>query len=144
MLEFLDSTDKRNPTTSKLFWNNINKMNNKTNNKQTIPTLIQNNNKYSSNKEKAELFGEILEKNFKNYDENEFDANNYKEVNDQINNLKDTAFKSNINFKEFNFKEFETELKRMKKKSAPGFDKIHNMMLINSSIEFKKIILYQQ
>ena len=52
-------------------------MNNKTNNKQTIPTLIQNNNKNSSNKEKAELFGEILEKNFKNYDENEFDANNY-------------------------------------------------------------------
>ncbi len=87
------------------------------------------------------MYGEILEKTFKNYYENEFDANNYNEVNDQINKLKDTTFKSNIKFKELTFKEFETELKKMKEKSAPGLDKIHNMMLINSLIEFKKIIL---
>ena len=111
-----------------------------------IPTLIHENKKYESDKEKADLFKSILEKTFsqetdKNFTEKEFydqvDAN--VNSNEYINSYQHT----NNEYKEITIFEIKLAISACKNQSASGFDGIHNQMikhLPENFIEYIKIL----
>ncbi len=73
-IDFVDSLGK-NPVSSRPFWQKINKMRNKNGKKRTnqMPSLELNNITYTSNEERANLFGGLLEQTFKDSNDDEFD-----------------------------------------------------------------------
>jgi hypothetical protein len=140
---FLESLGK-NPVSTRPFWQKINKIRNKNQNKKSekIPSLNFNNAIYTTNDEKANIFGSILEQTFKDSNDEKFN----KEF-EQMIKLKVDEFKmKNKNhvsiFEPFSLKELNTEIKKLKKQSAVGGDKIHNLYIINASDSFTKQILH--
>ena len=133
-----------NPTSSKPFWQRINKLRSSKTESSTksIPNLIHNNQNYSADDDKANLFGSILEQTFENYKDAEFDRDNKRFIGETILNLNENEFKSDLHFKDFSKSELKFEIKKLKRISSTGIDKIHNLMLINSSEGFKKLILH--
>ncbi|CAF1064073.1 unnamed protein product, partial [Brachionus calyciflorus] len=123
---------------SRPFWKKIQKINNPEKvTKSQIPTLIFNEKVFTSDLEKAKLFGKILEKTFSDSNEDSFDKN-FKITVDSFISQKEFFI---TGFDPFTISELNTQLKKLNRGSAAGHDKIHNLLLLNSSIEFKNIIL---
>ncbi|RMZ92829.1 RNA-directed DNA polymerase from mobile element jockey-like, partial [Brachionus plicatilis] len=129
----------KNVISSKPFWRKINQTKNqeKENKKNQIPTLIMNDIRYTYDNEKALIFGNILESTFSDSNDQYFDEIFKESVE---NSLKDKIFKID-GFKPFSISELNIQLKTLNRNSAVGHDKIHNLLLLNSSNEFKNIIL---
>ena len=107
------------------------------NRKKKIPELVQNNVKASTNMDKAQLFGSMLEKVLSNENVNSFDEENRLKVEGFINTNKNNLFKTRIGDESFDdnisLVELEDCLKTLNKKSAPGNDGIRNLSLTNLS-----------
>jgi hypothetical protein len=120
------------PISSKAFWKRIKNTNCKTSSSiDNYPKLVLNDIEYSSDTEKANIFGDLLKENFSN---------------DKINNF-DNDFKDNIDVKVKNFiknkidsvsfdgefisrKNLDLFLKNLRPTVSSGEDKITNIMLI--------------
>ena len=89
----------------------------------------------------ANLFSSILNKTFSLTTEHHFNDNFKKQVEDTLNNLDFNT--QNENSKDiFDLREIKLVIKHLNIKSTSGEDQIHNLMLLNSSQDFMKIILY--
>ena len=86
------------------------------------------------------MFSEILKNTFSIDNTNSFDEDFKLKVE---NTIRDYNFKpSNMEKVDLcNIKDLNLVIKNIKKHSAIGEDKIHNMMIKNSTLEFRKIIL---
>ena len=120
----------------------INKINNKNKPKTTTEmlSLKVNNKVYSSDKEKADLFGSILEETFKDSNDPRFDKKFHDEVKQSFNKFKEEEVGKKSDFKLFTLKELSKELKCLKKRSAVGQDGIHNLFLVNTNNRFRIIL----
>ena len=128
----------KNPST-KPFWKRINKLKGKKS-KSNIPTLKVGNDIYETDKEKADLFAQSLKTTFSLATGESFDDNFKLNVE---NTIKEHDFKKHeFNNKDlFSLKDLNLAIKGLKKNSACGEDGIHNLMLIKTTQEFRKIIL---
>ncbi len=139
--EWRDFTQKLgdNPPSTKPFWRRINTIRGKKNN-SSIPTLKINNKTYESDEQKAKLFSDILHKTFSTDNNANFD-NIFKSKVEKF--VSDYKRKEHLNSQSdvFNIKELNMIIKKLNVKSACGEDKIHNLMLLNSTQEFRAIIL---
>ncbi|CAF0980603.1 unnamed protein product [Brachionus calyciflorus] len=133
--KFIDSLGSK-VTSSRPFWQKIKKAGSKKSESKTIPTLNYEKKIFDTELNTANLFGTILEDTFKNGNEPAFDNTFKQEIDDFITHQN---FEFNLN-EPFSMIELENELK-LNKNATQGHDNIHNLMLINSSEEFKKIIL---
>jgi hypothetical protein len=129
-----------NPPSTKPFWKRINVIKGKKN-KQAIPTIKVNGVEYETDDQKANLFSSTLIKTFSLTTGNHFDDNFKKQVEDTMNNF-DFNTENENNKDIFELREINLVIKNLNKKSTSGEDQIHNLMLQNSSQEFRKIILY--
>ena len=107
----------------------------KSKNNKTIPTLEHNNQRHSTNTEKADLFGKILSDIFKEEPNPNFNQPHKDEVEAFIqikgNALFTTKEQDEIYDSMFSFNELEECLQTLRKKSAPGIDQVSNKSLIN-------------
>ena len=128
-----------NPLNTKPIWNKINEMRGKTS-KSSIPTFIENDIKYETDEAKANLFANKLKQIFSDPMDSRFDEKFKQEVHSFLlkHNLNKAPFTTKDSFSEV---EFNDALKNLKKHGAAGKDDIHNLLLINASVEFKAIIL---
>jgi hypothetical protein len=140
--EFINSLGK-NPVSTKPFWQKINKIKNKNKSKKgkDIPTLLLNNISYTTKEEKADLFGGLLEQTFKDTNDEKFDKKFENKIKKEVNEFKNQNQDNELIFDEFNLSDLNKELKSLKKCSAVGKDKTHNLFLINASTSFKLLIL---
>lgn len=129
-----------NPPSTKPFWKRINAIKGKKN-KQAIPTIKVNGVEYETDEQKANLFSSTLSKTFSLTTGNHFDDNFKNQVEDTLNNF-DFNTENENNKDIFELREINLVIKNLNKKSTSGEDQIHNLMLQNSSQEFRKIILY--
>ena len=106
----------------------------------SIPTLTENNIMYETDQAKANLFANKLKEIFTDADDTRFDEKFKKEVCNYLekNNLNEDAHQDKDYF---STSEFNKVVKGLKKHCSPGKDEIHNLLLINASSEFKKILL---
>ena len=140
---FLESLGK-NPVSTRPFWQKINKIRNKNQNKKSekIPSLNFNNTIYTTNDEKANIFGSILEQTFKDSNDEKFNKEFEQMIKQKVDEFK-MKNKNHVSiFEPFSLKELNTEIKKLKKQSAVGGDKIHNLYIINASDSFTKQILH--
>ena len=128
-----------NPLNTKPFWNKISEMRGKKVS-SSIPTLTENNIMYETDQAKANLFANKLKETFTDADDTRFDEKFKKEVCNYLekNNLNEDAHQDKDYF---STSEFNKVVKGLKKHCSPGKDEIHNLLLINASSEFKKILL---
>ncbi|CAF0990615.1 unnamed protein product [Brachionus calyciflorus] len=134
--KFLNSLGSK-ATSSRPFWQRIKTANNRKPKNKSIPNLFYNQKSYVNEEEKVNLFGSILEEVFKNGDEPNFDNEFKQKIEKKVDNRK-------FNFKldkPLTIKELDVELKNLNKNASAGHDKIHNLMLLNSSSDFKQILL---
>ncbi len=129
-----------NPVNTKPFWNKINTIRGKTI-KNDIPVLIHEDKKFINDDEKANLFAHLLKTTFTDSNNDNFDNNFKNSIDSKLitKNFKTHEF-NNINV--FVKEDLEKVIKKLKTKSTPGKDKINNMMLFNTSSEFRDIILH--
>ena len=124
-----------NPLNSKPFWQRLNKLKGKKNNK-SIPTLKKDGIIYEKDYEKANLFSNILRNTFSDENGETFDNQHKIKIEEVVNNH--DFDKHQYNDKNcFKLKDLNDIIKKLKNHSAPGQDKIHNLMLKNSSREFR-------
>ena len=136
--EFLEKLGP-NPTSSKPFWQRINKF--RTRNFGKIPTIVLNNKKITTDTEKANAFSDSLAQTFCLDMSSAFDVVFEKEVIDFLSQVNANADRNNIIFPEFTLKEIQSSILKLKTDSAKGFDGIHNKLLKNLPLPFIKIIL---
>ena len=129
-----------NPPSTKPFWNRINTVRGKKN-KQPIPTLKVDNTTYESDEQKANLFSNILQTTFSLATDQQFNDKFKQDVENSINNF-DFSTHNEHNKETFELKELNMVIKNLNKKSACGEDKLSNLMIQNTTQEFRKIILY--
>jgi hypothetical protein len=129
-----------NPVNTKPFWNKINTTRGKTI-KNDIPVLIHEDKKFINDDEKANLFAHLLKTTFSDTNNDHFDVNFKNRIDSEIfnKNFKTHEF-NNMNI--FVKEDLEKVIKKLKTKSTPGKDKINNMMLLNTSSEFRDIVLH--
>ena len=127
------------PPSTKPFWDRINTIRGKKK-KATIPTLKVDKTIYESDESKAQLFSSILHKTFSMENGSEFD-DKFKEKVDK--NIKNFDFKNHgsTNVDIFDIRDLNLVIKDLKKNAACGEDNIHNLMLKNSTQDFRKQIL---
>jgi hypothetical protein len=139
--EWYDFVQKlgKNPPSTKPFWRRINTIKGK-HNKSAIPTLKLNNEIYESDEQKASLFASILKQTFSSSNDNKFDEEFKLKVEKTIT---DHDFSSHNHYNKdiFDLKELNLVIKSLNKKSSNGEDKIHNLMIQNTTKEFRIIIL---
>ena len=128
-----------NHTSSKPFWQRINKIRGKKNGKQ-IPTLVIDEHKYITDDEKADIFAKILEQTFSPAQDKIFDENFKTKVESKVNNHDFSKHKYQTKDL-FEIKDLNDAIKSLKSRSSSGEDMVHNTMLKNTSLEFRKIIL---
>ena len=133
--EFLKSLGP-NPTSSKPFWQRINKF--RTKGQSKIPTLLLNQTQITTDFGKSTVFCDSLAQTFCLDQTAAFDTLNEEEVNRFL--LQKNTNTSNI-FPEFTLKEIKCALTKLKKNTAKGFDGIHNQFLKNLPTPFIQIIL---
>ncbi len=100
-------------------------------NKSAIPTLKINNEIYESDEQKASLFASILKQTFSSSNLLSFDEKT------------DHDFSSHNHYNKdvFDLKELNLVIRSLNKKTSSGEDKIHNLMIQNTTKEFRIIIL---
>jgi len=135
---FLEKQGK-NPTSSKPFWQRIKKYRGN-NSSNTIPSLLYNDTLYETDAEKANLFAKILKKTFSDDQNDKFD-DKFKIKVETIVNQHDYSRHNYKNRDCFNMKDLNRAIKSLKSFSAPGLDKVHNQMMKNTTLNFRRIIL---
>jgi exonuclease III len=119
---------------SKPMWDAVNSFR-KPKKSKNIPSLVHEKRAYESDNEKAELFGNILEKIFNNnWKSNESIEEEVRE------SMEEEANFQNFEKIEFTLQELNAALKTLSS-SAPGVDEVDNLMLKNISNDFKLILL---
>jgi hypothetical protein len=128
-----------NPLNSKPIWQRINKIRqNKSG--DSIPKLIHEGKEHKSDGEKANVFASVPSKVFADLDDKRFNKEH---------KIAADEFIANYNFNPHSYSEkaliklgeHNNILNILKANSAPSDDGIHNKMLINSSLSFRKILL---
>jgi hypothetical protein len=128
-----------NPLNTKPFWQKINTLRGKAKS-NSIPKLLKDNNRYEIDDEEANLFADILKNTFCDTNDAGFDSNFKDKVESVINNH--DFSKHNYSRQScFTLNDFNDFVKNLQSHSAPVQDGIHNQMLKNASVEFKKILL---
>ena len=125
------------PASSGLFWDIINRARNpkKTSN---IPTLLENNFSYKTDKEKTDLFASLLSVTYTEAGvESEFDNKFYTEVEKLV---LETDYQDN-NYPRVTQFELDRVIKSLKTDSSPGEDGIHYCFLKNLSSKGKDLLL---
>ena len=138
---FLSSVSK-NPTSSRPFWQKINKIRNKTINSASskkIKNLVYDGKEYQSESEQADLFGRLLQDTFSDSNDKKLHKEYKKKVESDNNNFFNERDPCDMPL--FKLKDIKNEIKKLKKRSAAGPDNIHNLMLINASTEFLSLLL---
>jgi hypothetical protein len=129
-----------NPLNSKPFWQKINKMKGKKVN-NSVPTLKKENKIYEKDEEKANVFASILKNTFSDQNDVRFDEKFKNKIETSVDNH--DYKKHGLNKKNcFKMKDLEIIIKKLRNHSAPGQDKIHNLMLKNTTEEFRNLILH--
>jgi len=138
-----------NPSSSRPFWQRINRARTNKSTQSNIPNLFHENKIFELDKEKADLFKSILEKTFsQEIDENFTDKEFYDQVNANVNSNEyiNEYRHSNNEYKEISIAEIKLAIQACKKHSTCGFDGIHNQMikhLPENFIEYIKILFYK-
>ncbi|RMZ98678.1 RNA-directed DNA polymerase from mobile element jockey-like, partial [Brachionus plicatilis] len=88
--------------------------------------------------EKVELFGKLLDETFKDKNLNNYDNKHKEKVEEEVANY---LTKERSNEASFKISELEQAINKLNISLAPGPDNIHNLYLINSSDDFRKLIL---
>ncbi len=91
-----------------------------------MPSLELNNTTYTSNEERANLFGGILEQTFKDSNDDKFDKKFEIRIKNKVDDYKTKKIDSS--FEKFTLNEINQELKKLKKRSAMGNDKIRRLI----------------
>ena len=139
--EWSEFTQKlgNNPPSTKPFWKRISTIRGKKSN-SSIPTLNVDKQLYESDEQKANLFSSILSKTFSMDNDSKFN-NAFKIKVEKV--VKEFKLMKNHNKNKylFDLNDLNMVIKKLNIKSACGEDKIHNLMLKNSTQDFRKIIL---
>ena len=139
--EFINGLNKFS-TSSKPFWDRINNIkNNNSHLKQNkLPTLIENNKQYLTDKEKADLFADRLANTFSDSNDSSFNNQFKSQIESEYNNSNFLSHEHHSNDL-FTMNELNLMIKTLNSRSSPGLDKINNIHIKNSSPEFRNIIL---
>jgi hypothetical protein len=129
----------KNPISSKPFWQKINKFRGNTNSNST-PTLKNNNKDYEEDKDKANIFAELLKITFSDENDEKFDAK-FKDRVEKVVDQHDYTRHNYTNRDCFKLKDLNQIIRTLKLHSAPGQDCVHNQMLKNSTPDFQRILL---
>ena len=126
------------PVSSKAFWQIINKTK-KSKSSGDIPTLKANNQIYKTDREKSQLFSEILSSTFKNQTDIRFNNQHKDFIGNEIQKMYLTPLKAD-NY--FNINDIFTAINKLGIGKSPGEDGIHNIFLKNLPFDYvKKFIL---
>jgi hypothetical protein len=140
MKKFMKGLGKA-PLSTKPLWSRINRTRNLKNN-NGIPTLKKEGKFYTTDKEKAQVFGERMREAFsENTNPNQFDDKFKKDIDEYIHNKNFEALYKDKNIKKLKMKELKYALAKINKKTSLDAQGISNLVLKKTTPLFRKVLL---
>ena len=140
MKKFMKGLGKA-PLSTKPLWSRINRTRNLRNN-SGIPTLKKEGKFYTTDKEKAQVFGERMRETFsENTNPNQFDDKFKKDIDEYIHDKNFEALYKDKNIKKLKMKELKYALAKINKKTSLDAQGISNLVLKKTPLMFRKVLL---